>query len=111
MEKHTQYTGVINYNQLSRNVHNINYSSYVENVQGITDESSRDYYNASGGSGQQPAGGSGEKHHIPITYSSLLDKVKQAVPLLSLSKREYIFRSLNDITKLTYSFTPLGLTI
>ena len=92
--------------QLSRNVRSIDYNAYVNsldtNLLTPAIKNSRKYYNSSGGGGtSKPAGET--DHIIGLSYAGLQQQIKNLLPLVSLSKREYIIRSLLDLQRLDYA--------
>ena len=89
--------------QLSRNLRNVDYNAYVNSLgTGASNKDARKYYNSSGGNGGSIPTGETE-HIMGLSYTDLKQQIKNLLPLVSLSKREYIIRSLLDLQRLDYA--------
>jgi len=75
--------------QLSRNVINANYNKYADNLADNLDNYSYTY-------------NTDKKYYSPIDYYELTQHVSNLTPLIALSKKEYILRSLNDWRRASY---------
>jgi hypothetical protein len=90
--------------QLSRNVKNDDYNAYIEyrNING-DNNSNRNYYDTTGG------GGTGNPpYYMGLPYDDLKNEIEQLSPIIALSKRDYLIRSLNDWKRILYDYPDSG---
>ena len=95
--------------QLSRNVKNDDFNAYIEyrNNNGDTNLN-RNYYDTTGGGGVLPVDQDETPYYMGLPYDDLKNEIEQLSPIIALSKRDYLIRSLNDWKRISYTYPVSG---